>query len=166
LFELHPSDCKLLIDNFRGQGKQVKIEMLNGFAGIKACLPPPQRRAVVLIDPPYEDKQDYQYVVNMIKDSQTRFATGTYMVWYPILQRPEPAEMINDLMRLNLQNWLHVSMNINEPSVEGFGMHGSGLFIVNPPWILPKILEETMPVLTQLLALDETASYQLESEIT
>jgi 23S rRNA (adenine2030-N6)-methyltransferase len=57
-------------------------------------------------------------------------------------------------------------MNINEPSVEGFGMHGSGLFIVNPPWILPKILEETMPVLTQLLALDETASYQLESEIT
>jgi 23S rRNA (adenine2030-N6)-methyltransferase len=166
LFELHPSDCKLLIENFRGQGKQVKIEMLNGFAAIKACLPPPQRRAVVLIDPPYEDKQDYKYVVNMIKDCQTRFATGTYMVWYPILQRPEPAEMIDDLKRLNLPNWLHVSMNINEPSVEGFGMNGSGLFIVNPPWILPKILEETMPVLTQLLALDKTASYQLESEIT
>lgn len=165
LFELHPNDCKLLIENFRGQGKQVKIEMQNGFAGIKACLPPPPRRAVVLIDPPYEDKQDYQHVVNMIKDSLTRFATGTYMVWYPILQRPEPAEMVEDLMRLDTPNWLHISMNIHAPSPEGFGMHGSGLFIVNPPWTLPKTLEETMPVLTQLLALDDTANFTLDYAI-
>lgn len=165
LFELHPNDCKLLIDNFRGQGKQVKIEMQNGFAGIKACLPPPTRRAAVLIDPPYEDKQDYQYVVNMIKDSLTRFASGTYMIWYPILQRPEPGNMIKDLMQLDIPNWLHVSMSIHGPSLEGFGMHGSGLFIVNPPWTLPKILEETMPVLTQLLALDKTANFQLSSQI-
>lgn len=165
LFELHPSDCKLLIENFRGQGKQVKIEMQNGFSGIKACLPPPPRRAAVLIDPPYEDKQDYQHVVNMIKDSLTRFATGTYMVWYPILQRPEPAEMVDDLINLDLPNWLNVEMTIHEPSAEGFGMHGSGLFIVNPPWTLPKILDETMPVLTQLLALDGTASYAIDSQI-
>jgi len=165
LFELHPNDCKLLIDNFRGQGKQVKIEMQNGFAGIKAYLPPPTRRAAVLIDPPYEDKQDYQYVVNMIKDSLGRFSTGTYIVWYPILQRPEPAEMIEDLIQLDIPNWLHVSMNIHAPSLEGFGMHGSGLFIVNPPWTLPKILEETMPVLTQLLALDKTADFKLSSKI-
>ena len=66
LFELHPNDCKLLIENFRGQGKQVKIEMQDGFNGIKACLPPPPRRAVILIDPPYENKQDYQHVVDAI----------------------------------------------------------------------------------------------------
>jgi 23S rRNA (adenine2030-N6)-methyltransferase len=165
LFELHPSDCKLLIENFKGQGKQVKIEMQDGFAGIKSCLPPPPRRAVVLIDPPYEDKHDYQRVVSIIKDSLIRFATGTYMVWYPILQRPEPSDMIEDLMRLDLSNWLHVSMNIHAPTLEGFGMHGSGLFIVNPPWTLPNILKETMPVLTQLLALDDTAHYTLDYAI-
>ncbi|MDI1309913.1 MAG: 23S rRNA (adenine(2030)-N(6))-methyltransferase RlmJ [Methylotenera sp.] len=165
LFELHPSDYKLLIENFSGQGKQVKIEMLNGFAGIKACLPPPSRRAVALIDPPYEDKQDYLHVVNMIKDSVTRFATGTYIIWYPILQRPEPVEMIEDLIDLGLPNWLNVEMTIHEPSAEGFGMHGSGLFIVNPPWTLPKILDETMPALTELLALDRTASYAIDSQI-
>ena len=165
LFELHPSDCKLLIENFTGQGKQVKIEMQNGFAGIKSCLPPPPRRAAVLVDPPYEDKQDYEYVVNMIKDCLTRFPTGTYLVWYPILQRPEPSEMIEDLMRLDLPNWLHVTLSIHAPSPEGFGMNGSGLFIVNPPWTLPKTLEETMPALVQLLALDDTASYTLESQI-
>lgn len=166
LFELHPSDCKLLIENFKGQGKQVKIEMQDGFSGIKACLPPPPRRAVVLVDPPYEDKQDYQRVVSMIKDSLTRFSTGTYIVWYPVLQRPEPAEMIEDLMSLNAPNWLHIAMNIHAQSNEGFGMHGSGLFIINPPWTLPNILAETMPVLTQLLALDETADYVLTSRIS
>ena len=165
LFELHPSDYKLLIENFKGQTKQIKIEQQDGFAGIKACLPPPTRRAAVLIDPPYEDKQDYQRVVNMIKDSLTRFATGTYMVWYPLLQRPEPTEMINELMRLNPTSWLHVTMTIHEPSEQGFGMHGSGLFIINPPWTLPNILNESLPVLTQLLALDDSANYSLNSQI-
>jgi 23S rRNA (adenine2030-N6)-methyltransferase len=166
LFELHPSDCKLLIENFKGKGRQTKIEMQDGFAGIKACLPPPTKRAVVLIDPPYELKEDYQRVVDCITDSLKRFATGTYIVWYPLLQRPEPQQMIEDLMHLNAPNWLHVSMSIHAPSSEGFGMHGSGLFIINPPYTLPKILEETMPVLTQLLALDETADYQITSQIS
>jgi 23S rRNA (adenine2030-N6)-methyltransferase len=165
LFELHPSDCKLLIENFRGQDKQVKIEMQNGFAGIKACLPPAPRRSAVLIDPPYEDKKDYQHVVSVIKECLTRFATGTYIIWYPILQRQESADMIDELIHLDLPNWLNVEMTIHEPSAEGFGMHGSGLFIVNPPWTLPKILDETMPVLTQLLALDETANYAIDSQI-
>lgn len=166
LFELHPNDYEILSENFSGFGKQVKIEMQNGFAGIKACLPPPTRRAVVLIDPPYEDKQDYQYVVNCIKDSLKRFPTGTYMVWYPILQREEPAEMIEGLKALNVPDWLHVSLSIHAPSPEGFGMHGSGLFIINPPWTLPKTLAETMPLLTELLALDESAHFTLESHVS
>jgi 23S rRNA (adenine2030-N6)-methyltransferase len=166
LFELHPSDCKILLENFAGQGRQTKIELQDGFAGIKACLPPPTKCAVVLIDPPYELKEDYQRVVDCITDSLKRFATGTYIVWYPLLQRPEPQQMIEDLMHLNAPNWLHVSMSIHAPSSEGFGMHGSGLFIINPPYTLPKILEETMPVLTQLLALDETADYQITSQIS
>lgn len=165
LFELHPNDYKLLVENFAGQGKQVKIEMQDGFAGIKAYLPPPPRRAMVLIDPPYEDKQDYQRVVNCIKDSLARFATGTYIVWYPLLQRPEPAEMIEDLIALNAPNWLHVTLTIQTPSPEGHGMYGSGLFIINPPWTLPSVLAETMPILTALLALDETADYELKSQI-
>jgi len=165
LFELHPSDYELLSDNFQGFGRQVKVEMENGFKGLKACLPPPPRRAVVLIDPPYEDKQDYLYVVNAIQDSVKRFPTGTYIVWYPLLQRPEPAEMLDSLFALNLPNWLHVTLSIEAPSAEGFGMYGSGLFVINPPWTLPKTLAESMPVLTELLALDATANFTLDSQI-
>jgi 23S rRNA (adenine2030-N6)-methyltransferase len=165
LFELHPSDFQLLSENFEGFGKQVKVEMQNGFKGLKSCLPPPPRRAVVLIDPPYEDKQDYLYVVEAIKDSLKRFPTGSYIIWYPLLQRREPAEMLDALFALNVPDWLHVTLSVEAPSEEGFGMYGSGLFIINPPWTLPKTLAETMPVLTELLALDETASFTLDSQI-
>ncbi len=165
LFELHPSDCKLLLENFSHKGRQTKIEMQDGFAGIKACLPPPTKRGVVLIDPPYELKSDYSRVVDCLKDSLKRFATGTYLVWYPLLQRSEPTEMIKQLLALNT-DYLQVEMTVQAPSIEGYGMHGSGMLIVNPPYTLPKLLDETLPILTQLLALDETADFSVNYKIS
>lgn len=171
LFELHPNDYKLLNQSFKALGlgpdnRKVMTESQDGFAGIKALLPPPPRRAVVLIDPPYEEKKDYQRVVEMVKDSLTRFATGTYIVWYPLLQRPEPLQMIDKLKRLQLKNWLHVSLTVQTPSDAGFGMHGSGLFIINPPYTLPQQLADAMPVLIDHLAVDQSADYVLESQIS
>ena len=164
LFELHPSDCKLLIENFRGKARQTKIEQQDGFAGIKACLPPPSKRAVVLIDPPYELKEDYQKVVTCIKDCLNRFATGTYMVWYPLLQRPEPSNMIEKLVALSA-SWLQVELTVQAPNSDGYGIHGSGMFIINPPYTLPKILDEAMPVLTVYLQQDDRANSFLTSHI-
>jgi 23S rRNA (adenine2030-N6)-methyltransferase len=166
LFELHPSDFDILRENFRGEHRTVKIDMSNGFAGIKAILPPPPRRAVVLIDPPYEEKQDYNRVVEILKDSLQRFATGTYIIWYPLLQRSEPLEMVEKLKALNLQDWMNVSLSIQRPSPDGFGMYGSGLFIVNPPWTLPKTLQTVLPYLADKLALDDGASYEIDSHIS
>ena len=171
LFELHPNDYKLLNQSFKALGlgpnnRRVMTEAQDGFAGIKALLPPPPRRAVVLIDPPYEEKKDYQRVVEMLKDSLTRFATGTYIIWYPLLQRPEPQQMVEKLKKLPLKSWLHVSLTVQTPSIDGFGMHGSGLFIINPPYTLPELQSETMPVLLEKLGLDEGADYVLESQIT
>ena len=165
LFELHPSDCKLLIENFAAKDRQTKIEIQDGFVGIKACLPPQPKRAVVLIDPPYELKDDYSRVVDCLQDSLRRFATGTYCIWYPLLQRPEPLAMVDALKRLQANNWLNISLNVQAPSADGYGMHGSGMLIVNPPYTLPKTLEAAMPVLAQLLALDDAADYQLDWQI-
>lgn len=164
LFELHPSDCKLLLENFSHKGRQTKVEMQDGFAGISACLPPPTKRAVVLIDPPYELKDDYSRVVDCIKNNLRRFATGIYLVWYPLLQRPEPAEMVSELISLNT-DFLQVEIMVQAPSLDGYGMHGSGMLIVNPPYTLPKILDETIAILTQLLALDETADFLIKHKI-
>ena len=166
LFELHPSDFEILRENFRGEQQQVKIDMSNGFAGIKAILPPPTRRAVVLIDPPYEEKQDYNRVVEMLQESLHRFATGTYIIWYPLLQRAEPEQMIAKLKALNLKDWMHVSLTVETPATDGFGMYGSGLFIINPPWTLPKTLETVLPYLSEKLGVDAGATYQIDSHIS
>lgn len=165
LFELHPHDSKLLRQTFKGAGRNVMIDGEDGFASIKAILPPPSRRAVVLIDPPYEEKQDYRRVVEALKDSLQRFATGSYILWYPMLQRPEPQQMLDRLKKLELTSWLHVSLTVQSPSMDGFGMHGSGLFIINPPWTLPAILAEVMPYLVKLLGQDSGAGFALESQI-
>jgi 23S rRNA (adenine2030-N6)-methyltransferase len=170
LFELHPNDYKLLNQSFKHLGltadnRRVMTQALDGFAGIKALLPPPPRRAVVLIDPPYEEKQDYNRVVEMAKDSISRFATGTYLIWYPLLQRPEPLQMVDKLKKLHPANWLDVTLTVQTPAIGGFGMHGSGLFVINPPWTLPDTLNSVMPVLLDKLALDQGAAWTLASEI-
>lgn len=166
LFELHPSDCKLLIEQFKGKTKQTKIVQQDGFAGIKACLPPPTKRGLVLIDPPYEIKDDYQRVVDCIRDSLSRFATGTYLVWYPLLQRPEPVAMVEALKKLQPNNWLDVSLSIEAPNADGYGMFGSGMLIINPPWTLPKLLAESIPVLCDTLAIDNSANFTLSHNIS
>lgn len=169
LFELHTNDSKLLRQEFLAgkpqAGKKIAIETEDGFAGLKALLPPPSRRAVVLIDPPYEDKSDYRRVVDAMKDSLERFATGTYIIWYPMLQRPEPLQMVGKLKKLEAKSWLHAALQIETPALGGFGMHGSGLFIINPPWTLPKILSEVLPTLVKILAQNEGAAFTLESQI-
>ena len=166
LFELHPADNKLLLENFARQGRQVKIELQNGFEGIKACLPPPTKRAVVLIDPPYEVKEDYKHVVRCLQDSLKRFPSGTYLVWYPLLQRQEPLQMVEQLEQLSPDNWLNVTLSIQAPHQDGFGMHGSGMFIINPPWTLPQTLHEAMPALRKLLAMDKAADFTLSHQIS
>lgn len=165
LFELHPADHKHLNAQFEKHGRQVKIDLQDGFTGLKALLPPPSKRGLVLIDPPYEEKRDYQRVVDTLKESLARFATGTYLVWYPLLQRPEPLQMVAQLKALKPDNWLHVSLTVQTPSADGFGMFGSGMFVINPPWTLPTTLESVMPFLTKTLAQDTGASFSLESRI-
>lgn len=161
LFELHPNDHTLLTENFAHQNKLVKIDASDGFASLKRLLPPPSRRAVVLIDPPYEEKHDYQRVISATKDALARFATGSYLIWYPLLQRPEPLEMIAQLKKLDISNWLDISLSVERPSAEGFGMYGSGMFVINPPWKLAETLEQCMPTLLALLKQDESASFNL-----
>ena len=164
LFELHPNDYQLLTTHFLPTNRQTMVTMQDGFIGLKACLPPLSKRGIVLIDPPYEIKDDYQRLVDCIKDSLSRFATGTYCIWYPLLQRPEPALMVEKLMGIS-NKWLQVELSIQAPNIDRYGMHGSGMFIINPPYILPDLLNNTLPVLTKILVLDASGSSTIISNI-
>ncbi|MBB3212379.1 23S rRNA (adenine2030-N6)-methyltransferase [Herbaspirillum sp. Sphag1AN] len=177
LFELHPSESKILADNFRkldahaaeqgqhpsGRGKRVMIGRSDGFLALKALLPPPSRRALVLIDPPYEDKRDYQRVKETLQDALVRFPTGTYAVWYPILQRIESKQFADRLKRLGAKSWLNVTLSISSPSPDGFGLHSSGMFVLNPSWTMEATLKEVMPYLVKVLGRDSGAGFVLEA---
>lgn len=165
LFELHSTDHGLLAENFAHVQRQTRIEHADGFDGVKAILPPPPRRALMLIDPPYEDKRDYARVLTCLKESFKRFATGCYAVWYPQLQRLESRDLPEKLKLLGEMDWLHVSLSVQTPSADGFGMHGSGMFVLNPPWTLPEVLKAELPYLVKALGQDAGARYTLDWRI-
>ncbi|WP_298925723.1 23S rRNA (adenine(2030)-N(6))-methyltransferase RlmJ [uncultured Ramlibacter sp.] len=164
LFELHPTDGKALAANVAQleAGRQVSVAREDGFEGLKAFLPPPSRRAMVLIDPSYEIKNDYGKVSACIQDSLKRFATGTYAVWYPVIPRPEAHDLPRRLKTLSNQAgkpWLHATLAIgqrDEKSVIGEperrpGLTASGMFIVNPPHTLKAALQLALPQLLEVL---------------
>jgi 23S rRNA (adenine2030-N6)-methyltransferase len=166
LFELHSTEGDLLEKHFRsGDAKsraRVEVHKGDGFTGLLSVLPPPSRRGVVLIDPSYEDKQDYKRVVTALREGVKRFATGTFMVWYPQVQRREAAMLPDTLMNLQRTDWLHATLTVKAPSAGGLGLHGSGVFIVNPPWTLPAMLKESLPWLVKTLGQDGEAAFSLD----
>lgn len=177
LFELHPSDSKILADNFRKldahaaaqghrptvRGKRVMVTRGDGFMELKALLPPPSRRGLVLMDPPYEDKTDYKRVKDTLKEAVERFATGTYAVWYPVLNRMESRQLPDQLKRIKGNGWLDVTLSISGPSPDGFGLRSSGMFVLNPPWTLEQTLRDLMPYLVANLGIDSDAGFTLET---
>lgn len=160
LFELHPSDFDILQENFK-QDRQAKLFKSDGFASLKALLPPPTRRAVIFMDPPYEIKTDYSKVVTALEEGLARFAEGVYVIWYPILSRGDHTRMIESLQKLS-EKTLNIAMTVQEPDEKGFGMLGSGLFIINPPWTLKTNMQTVMPYLVEKLAQYPRASYEIK----
>lgn len=161
-FELHTTEIRLLQQHFARAGRRVVVHAEDGFAGLKALMPPPSRRGLTLIDPPYEDKTDYRKVTAAVADALERFATGIVAVWYPQVQRPESEKLPGQLQRLAAGDWLHVSLTVATPSEEGLGLHGSGVFVFNPPWKLEAALRDAMPTLLSLLGQDAAARYELD----
>ena len=165
LFELHPADFEALERTFAGETERVQCRKADGFTGLKSLLPPLSRRALVLIDPSYEIKDDYRKVVDCVKDAMRRFPTGTYAVWYPLLARSEARNLPTRLADLGAQSWLDLRLAVRRPPRDGFGMFGSGMFIINPPWVLPERLEAMMPWLVNVLGTDDGAGFDLEHHI-
>jgi len=164
LFEMHPADNLLLQQNLGAPGKKILIQATDGFKALKALLPPLPKRALVFIDPPYEDKLDYRRVLTALEEGLKRFATGIYALWYPILSRPESRQFPSQLKKAVPDGWLHVALNIRGSNAAGSGMRGSGMFVVNPPWGLRETLEQVMPWLADTLGQDEQANFVLECQ--
>jgi 23S rRNA (adenine2030-N6)-methyltransferase len=161
LFELHSTDSELLVENFSDLRERTQVVAGDGFKGLKALLPPPPRRALVLIDPSFETAADYSGVITALEDALRRFPTGTYALWYPQLSRPESRQLPDKLKRLSAGKWLHATLSVR--AVAGPGMHGSGMFVINPPWTLEEGLRGTLPWLADVLADGDGAGFKVEA---
>jgi 23S rRNA (adenine2030-N6)-methyltransferase len=162
LFELHSTESEVLQTYFAKADRRIAVRAADGFAGLKSVLPPSSRRGLVLIDPSYEDKLDYARVLDTMRDALTRFATGVYAVWYPLVQRKEAHRMANELEQLAGTDWLHASLKVCSPPEDGLGLYGSGMFVFNPPWNLERTLQETLPPLARLLGQDGKGSFKMK----
>jgi len=175
LFELHPTDFKSLTGNIEqlGVGRQVSVTREDGFEVLKTFLPPPARRALVLCDPSYEIKTDYGRVAACMADAVKRFATGTYVVWYPIIPRPEAHDLPRKLKTLATKAgrpWLNATLTVKSSKlttdeagdVKRPGLPASGMFVINPPHTLKAELQAALPQLVARLGQDRNAGFTLD----
>ncbi len=149
LFELHPTDIQHLSE-FCHRWNKSHVSQSDGYQGVLGLLPPPNRRGVVLIDPPYELKEDYKKAVNTIIKAYKKFATGTYILWYPVVKRELVEKMQKQFIDSDVKNLLQVEY-CQEADTEEYGMTGTGLFIVNPPWQLQSQLHKNLPYIKEQL---------------
>jgi 23S rRNA (adenine2030-N6)-methyltransferase len=170
LFELHPTDHKILSSYTEASGAMghVEVKMADGFAELKRQLPPPTRRGLVHIDPSYELKTDYPKVLAAVREALDRFADGMVMVWLPQIQLLEAAQLPQRLKAsangVAKKGWLLARLTVHGSvhGQHGFGLLGSSVWVANPPHTLAPMLREVLPWLVQVLAQDQHATWVVE----
>ena len=175
LFEMHPTDIRALQTNVDAlkAGRQVTVMHEDGFNGLPKYLPPSTRRGLVFIDPSYEIKLDYERVVVAVSIGMKRFATGTFVIWYPIIPRPQAHSLPRHLTNLARQAdkpWLHATLRIKTGArtdgvagekAKPVGLVDSGVVIINPPFTLHDQLQQALPQMVQLMGYDHLAGFSL-----
>ena len=167
LFELHPNEIDILRSNMNQLklDKQLDIYAADGFSRLKGLLPPPSRRGLTLIDPSYEDKNDYRNLESCLEEALGRFATGCYAIWYPVIARRESIALpdrLKAIAKAHQRAWLCSELRVENAPGER-RLQASGMFVINPPWTLQGHLKDTLPILKKALGLDAGASYTLQS---
>jgi 23S rRNA (adenine2030-N6)-methyltransferase len=167
LFELHPNEIDILRSNMHqlGLDKQIDVYAADGFSRLKGLLPPPSRRGLALIDPSYEDKNDYRNLELCLEEALDRFATGCYAIWYPVIARRESIALpdrLKAIAKTRDRAWLRAELRVENAPGER-RLQASGMFVFNPPWTLHGHLKDALPILKNALGMDSGASYTLQS---
>ena len=153
-FELHPKEFLNLKKNFENDSRVI-IENRDSCQGLKKLLPPKEKRAVILIDPSYELKDEYEKVSEMLSDCYKKFPLGVYIIWYPVLKNKKSEKFIFNVLKKNYKNLSHVEMitdNLNN------GMQGSGLFILNCPWSIENDIKKSLETIFDCLKKNNNVS--------
>lgn len=160
LYELHTAESRLLTEVFK-KDKRTKMFRADGLKDSLGLLPPKEHRGLILIDPSYEIKSEYQSVVDALKEMYKRFANGTYLLWYPVVARKRNQYMERALQTSGIKNIQLIELGIQADSDE-FGMTASGMIVINPPWTLHADMQQVLPWLAETLGQNQQGYYRLE----
>ena len=153
-FELHPKEFLNLKKNFENDSRVI-IENRDSYQRLNKLLPPKEKRAVILIDPSYELKDEYEKVSEMLSDCYKKFPLGVYIIWYPVLKNKKSEKFIFNVLKKKYKNLSHVEM-ITDNSNNG--MQGSGLFILNCPWSIENDIKKSLETIFDCLKKNNNVS--------
>lgn len=148
--ELHPEDAATLDDAIGGD-RRVKVLALDAYIALKSLLPPPERRGVVLIDPPFEARDEFSQLVRGLREATRRFASGIYVVWYPLKDRNAVAAFHDEIIAARYAKAMAMELNVGATPI-AFALNACGLIIINPPHTLKGAVETLLPYFAQHLA--------------
>ncbi len=147
--ELHPEDAEALRENFAGDF-QTRVTHLDGWAALGTHLPPKEKRGLVLIDPPFEEKGEFERMAESLIRAHKRWPGGIYAYWYPIKEPRDVDAYVKALKATGIPKILRLELTIDAPSTPP-RLHGTGMIVVNPPFVLEDEMRVVLPVLAGLL---------------
>jgi 23S rRNA (adenine2030-N6)-methyltransferase len=158
--ELHPEYAKRLGALFEGD-IQVRVNELDGWLALNAHVPPKEKRGIVLVDPPFEEKGEFIRLVDGLIKAHGKFAGGVYALWYPLKDTRAVHDFISALRDCGIPKMLRAELSIR-PASNPPRLHGTGMIIVNPPFTLEGELRILLPALAQLLGDPGEGRHKLE----
>jgi 23S rRNA (adenine2030-N6)-methyltransferase len=158
LFELHPAEHRALKNACDGD-RRTKVLRDDGLTASIGLVPPPSKRALVLVDPSYELRDEHRDVIGAVTKLHARFATGTLLIWYPVIERRWVERYERALRAADVGEFSTYELCVARER-RGGGLTGSGVFVFNPPWQLDEELEAALPWLTERLGIDDGAGYR------
>jgi len=159
LNELHPVDYETLLARY-ARDNRAAVTRLDALTFLKSQLPPPEKRGLILIDPPYEKTDEAVQAIRMLSEGLKRFATGVYCLWYPVTGDGTDRRMKDDAASFGMK--MVIAELLVRPARPDGGLAGSGVIVVNPPWRLEEELGVLLPELAARLSQAEP-SWSLES---
>ena len=157
--EFEPKTAAALRRNLRGDVR-IKTLAVDGWTALNAYVPPKERRGLVLVDPPFEAKNDFSRLASGLAAAHRKWATGVYVLWYPIKGRGEADAFAKRLRRLAINQILRAEMLV-APLSNPSRLNGAGLVIVNPPWTLENELCVLLPALASILG-ESSGQFKLD----
>ena len=161
LYELHSTEIELL-NLAVTRDRRVKVFHADGLKNVLGLLPPNEHRGMILIDPSYEIKSDYNLVIETLIQMHKRFATGTYALWYPVVERSRNKQLEKAIKNSGIKNVQLFELGIKTDTHE-HGMTASGMIVVNPPWTLAADIQQILPWLADVLGIDGAGLYRIET---